>query len=111
MMRAGSINWRVGSRQTISTTSLESGAGSWVVDVKDGATPCPMSLEKDYEASCSVSSDMSTISGGVGDTGSGGMEAEGAGVIGLGAVGAEGVVGRGAPGVEGEGGDDIIIAT
>ena len=97
MIRAGLIDWRVGSWRIISATSSELGVGSWVVNVE---LPCPMSLEVGSEVPCSVSSDTSTISGGVGDAGSGGVE--GTGAIRSGAVGA---------GVEGEGDDDIIIAT
>ena len=74
-------------------------------------TPCPTSLEAGCEASCLVISEINTISGGVGDAGSGGTEAEGTGVIRSGVVAAEDVVGEGATGVEGEGGNDIIIAT
>ena len=110
-MRAGSIDWRVGSWRIISATSSESGAGSCAANAKDGVTPCPISLEVDCGVSCSVSSDTNTISGGAGDAGSGGMESEGTGVTLSGVVGAEHVVGEGVTGVEGNDGEAIIIAT
>ena len=103
-MRVGSIDWRVGSRRTISATSSEFGDGSWAVDGKIGEAPSLALLE----AGRSVSSDNNTISGWVGDGGAdseGCVEAKGASGMGLGAVGER------ATGLEvGGGGNDIIAS-